>query len=262
MCDVPTVTITSRPGPSFLNTNFQTYLGAVVSTPGTLVWSSDNAAMISFPDGTIQPMSVAGGSPSLQMQVNGSGKVTITATHTRGCGSTASDSFTYVLSNDVTAVGWVNAQPGIAMVAALESQVNPYLPLAFSTALSCGTTIMNWRDAGNNPNTFVPTNLRVSAAVDRRYVNWWFEAQTGNNIPADQLNTASFGQDSNGYRLYQRFVAGRPSKLPMRSSANQFLRLFNDRYREEHFRPLEFEVHIEAQGLVQITGFPLAGLPA
>jgi len=63
------------------------------------------------------------------------------------------------------------------------------------------------------------------------------------------------------FAVLGRFVAATPSKLPMRTSANQRLRLFGDRYREEHFKPLEFEVHIEAQGLVQITGFPLAGLP-
>jgi len=63
------------------------------------------------------------------------------------------------------------------------------------------------------------------------------------------------------FAVLGRFVAARPSKFPMRTSANQVLRLFSDRYREVHFKPLEFEVHIEAQGLVQITGFPLAGLP-
>jgi len=63
------------------------------------------------------------------------------------------------------------------------------------------------------------------------------------------------------FAVLGRFVAARPSKLPMRTSANQALRLFSGRYREEHFKPLEFEVHIEVQGLVQITGFPLAGLP-
>jgi anaerobic ribonucleoside-triphosphate reductase activating protein len=63
------------------------------------------------------------------------------------------------------------------------------------------------------------------------------------------------------FAVLGRFVAARPSKLPLRTSANQVLRFFSDRYREEHFKPLEFEVHIEAQGLVQITGFPLAGLP-
>jgi anaerobic ribonucleoside-triphosphate reductase activating protein len=63
------------------------------------------------------------------------------------------------------------------------------------------------------------------------------------------------------FAVLGRFVAARPSTLPLRTSANQVLRLFSDRYREEHFEPLEFEVHIEAQGLVQITGFPLAGSP-
>ena len=63
------------------------------------------------------------------------------------------------------------------------------------------------------------------------------------------------------FAVLGRFVAAMPSKFPMRTSANQVLRLFSDRYREEHFTPLEFEVHIEAQGLTQITGFPLVGLP-
>ena len=63
------------------------------------------------------------------------------------------------------------------------------------------------------------------------------------------------------FAVLGRFVTARLSQLPMRTSANQVLRLFSDRYREEHFKPLEFEVHIEAQGLTQITGFPLVGLP-
>lgn len=63
------------------------------------------------------------------------------------------------------------------------------------------------------------------------------------------------------FAVLERFVAARPSTLPLRTSANQVLLLLGDRYCEEQFQPLEFEVHIEAQGLVQITGFPLAGLP-
>jgi len=63
------------------------------------------------------------------------------------------------------------------------------------------------------------------------------------------------------FAVLGRFVAAKPSQLPMRTSSNQSLRLFSGRYREEHFTPLEFEVHIETQGLVQVTGFPLAGLP-
>ena len=63
------------------------------------------------------------------------------------------------------------------------------------------------------------------------------------------------------FAVLGRFVAARPTQLPLRTSANQVLRLFSKRYRGEHFKPLEFEVNIESAGLVQITGFPLAGLP-
>lgn len=63
------------------------------------------------------------------------------------------------------------------------------------------------------------------------------------------------------FAVLGRYVAVRPSTLPLRSSANQELRLFTDRYREHDFAPLEVEVHVEPQGLVQVTGFPIAGLP-
>ena len=59
-----------------------------------------------------------------------------------------------------------------------------------------------------------------------------------------------------------RFVAARPCRLPLRTTANQALRLFSDRHSEDQFDSLEVEVHIEPQGLTQITGFPLSGLPA
>jgi hypothetical protein len=58
-----------------------------------------------------------------------------------------------------------------------------------------------------------------------------------------------------------RYVAARPSTLPLRTSTNQKLTLFSSRYREQDFEPQEVEIHIGAQGLVQVTGFPLAGSP-
>jgi anaerobic ribonucleoside-triphosphate reductase activating protein len=64
------------------------------------------------------------------------------------------------------------------------------------------------------------------------------------------------------FAVLGRFVAAKPSSLPLRTSANQILRLFSGRYREEDFQPQECEVQITEDGLVQITGFPLAGSPA
>jgi anaerobic ribonucleoside-triphosphate reductase activating protein len=64
------------------------------------------------------------------------------------------------------------------------------------------------------------------------------------------------------FAVLGRFVAAKPSSLPLRTSANQILRLFSGRYCEEDFQPQECEVQITQDGLVQITGFPLAGSPA
>jgi anaerobic ribonucleoside-triphosphate reductase activating protein len=63
------------------------------------------------------------------------------------------------------------------------------------------------------------------------------------------------------FAVLGRYVAARPSALPLRTSTNQKLVLFSDRYRERDFEQQEVEIHIGAQGFVQVTGFPLAGLP-
>ena len=63
------------------------------------------------------------------------------------------------------------------------------------------------------------------------------------------------------FAVLGRYVAERPSALSLRTSANQRLKLFSDRYREQDFEPQEIEVHIGESGLVQLTGFPVAGPP-
>lgn len=63
------------------------------------------------------------------------------------------------------------------------------------------------------------------------------------------------------FAVLGRYIASWPSTLPLRTSANQKLTLFSCRYREQDFEPQEVEIHIGAQGLVQVTGFPLAGIP-
>ncbi|MEZ5399174.1 MAG: 4Fe-4S single cluster domain-containing protein [Bryobacteraceae bacterium] len=63
------------------------------------------------------------------------------------------------------------------------------------------------------------------------------------------------------FAVLGRYVAERPSARPLRTSANQKLKLFSDRYSEQDFEPQEIEVHIAESGLVQVTGFPVAGTP-
>lgn len=63
------------------------------------------------------------------------------------------------------------------------------------------------------------------------------------------------------FAVLGRYIVSRPSTLPLRTSANQKLTLFSSRYGEQDFERQEVEIHIGAQGLVQVTGFPSAGLP-
>ena len=64
------------------------------------------------------------------------------------------------------------------------------------------------------------------------------------------------------FAVLGRFAAGQPSILSLRTSANQKLTLFSERYREPEFEPQQVEIHIDTQGTVQVTGFPIAGIPA
>jgi hypothetical protein len=63
------------------------------------------------------------------------------------------------------------------------------------------------------------------------------------------------------FAVLGRYVAGRPSVLALRTSANQRLEILSDRYSEQNFEPQEIEVHIGEHGFVQVTGFPVTGPP-
>jgi len=64
------------------------------------------------------------------------------------------------------------------------------------------------------------------------------------------------------FAVLGRYVPTLATLEPLRSSSNQSLRLFTPRYIAADFAAPEVEVTLEPGGLVQITGFPTAGLPA
>jgi hypothetical protein len=82
---------------------------------------------------------------------------------------------------------------------------------------------------------------------------------------ADRIECARLWQEIRSYldfAVLGRYVQDRPGDLPLRSSANQDLQILSGRYSATDFEPLEVEVQIGSDGLVQITGFPLLGIPA
>ena len=58
-----------------------------------------------------------------------------------------------------------------------------------------------------------------------------------------------------------RFNQAQPSNLPLRTSRNQVLRLFTDRYSHVDFSEQLTEISIRDDGQVELTGFPTLGLP-
>lgn len=63
------------------------------------------------------------------------------------------------------------------------------------------------------------------------------------------------------FAILGRFNQAQPSNMPMRTSRNQVLRLFTDRYSPADFSEELTEVNIREGGQVEITGFPTLGLP-
>jgi anaerobic ribonucleoside-triphosphate reductase activating protein len=69
-------------------------------------------------------------------------------------------------------------------------------------------------------------------------------------------------QDLRGYldfAILGRFVRAQPGNMPLRTSRNQVLRLFKDRYSPADFSEQLTEVSIKEDGQVEVTGFPILG---
>jgi anaerobic ribonucleoside-triphosphate reductase activating protein len=64
------------------------------------------------------------------------------------------------------------------------------------------------------------------------------------------------------FAVMDRYNRLQPSHAPMRSSANQVLRLFSARHTEVDFGAQTVEITIAADGLTRTTGFPTLGNPA
>jgi anaerobic ribonucleoside-triphosphate reductase activating protein len=63
------------------------------------------------------------------------------------------------------------------------------------------------------------------------------------------------------FAVLGRFNPSLPGNLPFRTSCNQILRFFSERYSGTDFDEQLAEVHIDDSGHTEITGFPVLGLP-
>jgi anaerobic ribonucleoside-triphosphate reductase activating protein len=63
------------------------------------------------------------------------------------------------------------------------------------------------------------------------------------------------------FAILGRFNQTQPGSLPLRTSHNQVLHLFTNRYSPADFSEQLTEVSINEGGLTEVTGFPTVGLP-
>ena len=63
------------------------------------------------------------------------------------------------------------------------------------------------------------------------------------------------------FAVLGRFNQNQPSMLPLRTSRNQVLRLFTNRYTDADFNEQLVEVSIHEGGRAELTGFPVRGMP-
>jgi anaerobic ribonucleoside-triphosphate reductase activating protein len=63
------------------------------------------------------------------------------------------------------------------------------------------------------------------------------------------------------FAVLGRFNYLQPGSAPLRSSRNQVLRLFSNRYSEADFEEQLVEVSLYEGGRAEVTGFPILGLP-
>jgi len=63
------------------------------------------------------------------------------------------------------------------------------------------------------------------------------------------------------FAILGRFNQAQPGSLPLRTSRNQVLRLFSDRYTSADFSEELIEISIHERGRAEVTGFPILDVP-
>lgn len=77
------------------------------------------------------------------------------------------------------------------------------------------------------------------------------------NHPSHQADIWRAIRQHLDFAVLGRFNRHRPTNQPLVTSQNQALLLFSDRHSPSDFSPLSVEFTIDAQGITQVTGFPV-----
>jgi hypothetical protein len=168
--------------------------GVPSAANGSYSWTTNNPSMIQFDNPSASTVNVT---------VSGSGQATITVSYTTPCGA-GTDSLTFVLTNDVTVVGFIDGSVITLPSGASSALVNALA----SNGLSCAATIESWVGAGLG---ILPPVPPVTSSVDQSYADAFLNSRTSNPYPPsifiNDSKAADFVASPALYRAYDRFKA-------------------------------------------------------
>lgn len=141
------------------------------------------------------------GAATVNVTVSSSGRATSTASYTNPCGATSQDSLTFVLTDDVTVVGWIDGN-AIQLPSGASASVVQRLN---GRPGVCGATLFSWMTTGNGTLLAVPIPP-VDTTVDRQYANAFLNKATANATPPSVLfDPTGFDANKTAYRAFNWF---------------------------------------------------------
>jgi len=130
------------------------------------------------------------------------GSATITLSYIAPNGGTATDSFTFALTNDTVAVAWVDSSQIVPNAGPLPLGVLDPIVLELNSPLNCATTVLLWEALGEQGGWGSANNGLTSAEI--LYSNQFLLSRTGNSAPPPQMTDNIGFVMSGNYRMYQR----------------------------------------------------------
>ena len=201
----PTVTITSRPitvTPGSTPGQYVATLTSVASPAGgSYTWSTSNTSMVGF---TTPASGLSADHVTLGV-LSTNDNATITLTYVGPYGGTATDSFTFALTNDTVAVAWVDSSKIVPDTSPLPLGILDPIVLDLYSPLNCATTVLVWEAFGQQGGWGSTNNGLTSAEIV--YANQFLLSRTGNPAPPQQMTDNAGFLSSGNYRMYQRLQA-------------------------------------------------------
>uniref|UniRef100_Q01T07 Bacterial repeat domain-containing protein n=1 Tax=Solibacter usitatus (strain Ellin6076) TaxID=234267 RepID=Q01T07_SOLUE len=193
-CGTPTVSISPRPI-TLDDPNGKAPYYATLTAQGApnglyYTWSTNNSGMIEFDDPHAS---------TVRLTIKRSGQATISVDAQNLCGNHASDSFTFVVSDDITVISWIDGQP-IQLPGEASATVAGWM----TDPIQCHLATLTWAAAGALQSPTAPP-YDVGAPNDILYINAYMYKNSADPPPPQSLTDSERDRIHSNKSLYRGF---------------------------------------------------------